>query len=221
MTAIEINQIQIYDYLKTRGINPARRYGGYSMYHSPFREERTPSFKVSEIRNLWIDFGTGDGGTLIDLAIRMNPGFNVSRAMAEIEASMLTDRIFSFHKPMPTPSIRKQLQVSDEAGRIIIYKIKKLGCNSALSDYIKARGIELKTASKYCKELYFKIGEKNLFGIGCQNDNGGWAIRNKFWKGCSAQGISLYKKGHSQIAVFEGVFDLLSYLEIEGEKNLA
>ncbi|MET3115339.1 hypothetical protein AAKU52_003088 [Pedobacter sp. CG_S7] len=44
-TAIEINQIQIHDYLKTRRIYPARRYCGYSMYHSSFREERTPSFK--------------------------------------------------------------------------------------------------------------------------------------------------------------------------------
>lgn len=219
-TATEINQIQIHDYLKTRGIYPARNFCGYSMYHSPFREERTPSFKVSEVKNLWIDYGTGDGGTLIDLVLKMNPEFNVSRAMAEIEAAMLTDRIFSFHQPMQVASAENPTSVN-EPNRINIYKIENLGSNSALSDYIKSRGIGLKTASKYCKELYFKIGGKNFFGIGCQNDNGGWAIRNKFWKGCSAQGVSHYKKGHAQLAVFEGVFDLLSYLEIEGEKNLA
>jgi len=219
-TATEINQIQIHDYLKTRGIYPARNFCGYSMYHSPFREERTPSFKVSEVKNLWIDYGTGDGGTLIDLVLKMNPEFNVSRAMAEIEAAMLTDRIFSFHQPMQVASAENPTSVN-EPNRINIYKIKNLGSNSALSDYIKSRGIGLKTASKFCKELYFKIGDKSLFGIGCENDNGGWAIRNKFWKGCSAQGVSYYKKGHAQLAVFEGVFDLLSYLEIEGEKNLA
>lgn len=191
-----------------------------SMHHSPFREERTPSFKVSEVKNLWIDYGTGDGGTLIDLVLKMNPEFNVLRAMAEIEAAMLTDRIFSFHQPMQVASAENPTSVN-EPNRIDIYKIKNLGSNSALSDYIKSRGIGLKTAGKYCKELYFKIGDKNFFGIGCENDNGGWAIRNKFWKGCSSQGVSYYKKGHAQLAVFEGVFDLLSYLEIEGEKNLA
>jgi hypothetical protein len=220
MTAIEINQIQIHDYLRTRGIYPARHYCSYSMYHSPFRKESTPSFKVSEVRNLWIDYGTGDGGTLIDLVLKMNPEFNVARAMAEIEAAMLTDRIFSFHQPMQVASAENPTSVN-EPNRINIYKIKNVGSNSALSDYIKSRRIGLKTASKYCKELYFKIGDKNFFGIGCENDNGGWAIRNKFWKGCSAQGVSYYKKGYAQLAVFEGVFDLLSYLEIEGEKNLA
>src|SRR5699024_10111597 len=57
-------------------------------------------------------------------------------------------------------------------------------------------------------------------GIGTENENG-WAIRNKFWKGCSGQGISHFKRGYGQLAVFEGVFDLLSYLELEKEQNLS
>ncbi|MET3115340.1 hypothetical protein AAKU52_003089 [Pedobacter sp. CG_S7] len=43
----------------------------------------------------------------------MTPGFNVSCAMAEIEAAMLTDRIFSFHQPMPVQSaLEKSLSVN-------------------------------------------------------------------------------------------------------------
>ena len=37
------------------------------MYLSLLREERTPSFSVSYDKNLWHDFGTGEGGSIIDL----------------------------------------------------------------------------------------------------------------------------------------------------------
>ena len=32
---------------------------------SPFKNERTPSFKVSNVKNIWKDFGSGKGGTSI------------------------------------------------------------------------------------------------------------------------------------------------------------
>ena len=41
------------------------------MYLSLLREERTPSFSVSYDKNLWHDFGTGEGGSIIDLVPRM------------------------------------------------------------------------------------------------------------------------------------------------------
>lgn len=219
-TCKELNQsIKISDYLKAKGIYPFKRYNGYSMYHSPFREERNPSFKVSEIKNLWIDYGTNEGGTLIDLVLKMFPNLTVSRAIMEIEADMLTDSIFSFQRPR-NPIKRGTLPESDGNSGIKIFDIKELGSKPALTAYLKSRGIELRTAKKYCKEVYFNVGDKRFFGIGCENENG-WSIRNKFWKGCSGQGISHFKKGHQQLAIFEGIFDLLSYLELEKEKNLA
>jgi len=219
-TCKELNQsIKISDYLKAKGIYPSKRYNGYSMYHSPFREENNPSFKVSEIKNLWIDYGTNEGGTLIDLVLKMFPNLTVSRAIMEIEADMITDSIFSFQPPR-NPIKRGTLPESDGNSGIKIFDIKELGSTLALTAYLKSRGIKLRTAKKYCKEVYFNVGDKQFFGIGTENENG-WAIRNKFWKGCSGQGISHFKKGHQQLAIFEGVFDLLSYLELEKEKNLA
>jgi len=41
------------------------------MYLSLLREERTPSFSVSYDKNLWHDFGTGEGGSIIALVPRM------------------------------------------------------------------------------------------------------------------------------------------------------
>ena len=64
-------RISIRAYLAVRGIKPRRERGNRSMYLSLLREERTPSFSVSYDKNLWHDFGTGEGGSIIDLVPRM------------------------------------------------------------------------------------------------------------------------------------------------------
>ena len=70
MTAIpHSNRISIRDFLARRGIQPKYERSGYGMYLSPLREERTPSFKVDYVRNLWYDFGLGEGGTLLTLVM--------------------------------------------------------------------------------------------------------------------------------------------------------
>ena len=65
------NRISIRDFLAWRGIQPKYERNGYGMYLSPLREERTPSFKVDYVRNLWYDFGLGEGGTLLTLVMRL------------------------------------------------------------------------------------------------------------------------------------------------------
>ena len=71
MTYDEINRISIRAYLAARGIVPQREQGNRGMYLSPLRKERTASFSVSYDKNLWHDFGTGEGGSINDLVARM------------------------------------------------------------------------------------------------------------------------------------------------------
>ena len=52
MTYQEANHISIKDYLKSLGILPAVDKYYYGMYHSPFRQDGTPSFKVDYGVNL-------------------------------------------------------------------------------------------------------------------------------------------------------------------------
>ncbi|MFR4344773.1 MAG: mobilization protein, partial [Alistipes putredinis] len=47
------NRISIRDFLAWRGIQPKYERNGYGMYLSPLREDRTPSFKVDYVQNLW------------------------------------------------------------------------------------------------------------------------------------------------------------------------
>ena len=58
-------------YLESKGITPVRRLATYTMYRSPLRDERHPSFKVDTERNLWIDYAEGCGGSIIDLYMRL------------------------------------------------------------------------------------------------------------------------------------------------------
>ena len=84
MTYKEANDICIKDYLESLGILPVVDKFYYGMYHSPFRQDDTPSFKVDYGVNLWCDFGTGEGGSLIDLVMKQY-GCNAYGAICRLE----------------------------------------------------------------------------------------------------------------------------------------
>ena len=99
MTYKEANNISIKDYLNSLGIQPVTEKGSYGMYRSPLREDNTPSFKVDYNANLWCDYGTGKGGTLIDLVMKQN-GCNAYGAICRLEQGDTAS--FSFHgKDLP------------------------------------------------------------------------------------------------------------------------
>ncbi|MEX2591202.1 MAG: hypothetical protein WD426_00415, partial [Anditalea sp.] len=112
----------------------------------------------------------------VDLVLKMNPSFGISEAIKEI--SKISGHSFSLHQqniPPPLPSQK-------ETPGISIIKIKSLGNNQAITDYLHSRCISLETAKEFCREIYYSIGEKRYFGLGNKHENG-WAIRNKYWKG--------------------------------------
>ena len=81
-----IKRYSIVEYLERKGIKPVRRTPSYALYCSPLREETHPSFKVDTEKNLWIDYGEGRGGSIIDLcvyggmhAIGSHPSFGTER----------------------------------------------------------------------------------------------------------------------------------------------
>ena len=62
----DAKQLDLVDYLASLGHQPAKVRNQDYWYLSPFREEKTPSFKVNRPLNVWYDHGTGKGGDLID-----------------------------------------------------------------------------------------------------------------------------------------------------------
>ena len=209
MTYKEANNISIKDYLNSLGIQPVTEKGSYGMYRSPLREDNTPSFKVDYNANLWCDYGTGEGGTLIDLVMKQN-GCNAYGAICRLEQGDTTS--FSFHgKDLPERDTRRQA-----ASPIEIRKIQPLQ-NPALMRYLQERRISPGTAAPYVPEMYYRIGGKPYFALAFKNDSGGYELRNPRFKGSTSKDIThIRQQGEprEKCLVFEGFMDYLSFLTL-------
>ena len=209
MTYKEANNISIKDYLNSLGIQPVTEKGSYGMYRSPLREDNTPSFKVDYNANLWCDYGTGEGGTLIDLVMKQN-GCNAYGAICRLEQDDTTS--FSFHgKDLPERDTKRQA-----ASPIEIRRIQPLQ-NPALMRYLQERGISPGTAAPYVQEMYYRIGGKPYFALAFKNDSGGYELRNPRFKGSTSKDIThIRQQGEprEKCLVFEGFMDYLSFLTL-------
>lgn len=209
MTYKEANNISIKDYLNSLGIQPAKEKGSYGMYRSPLREDNTPSFKVDYNANLWCDYGTGEGGTLIDLVMKQHQ-CNAYGAICRLEQGDTAS--FSFHgKELPERDTKRQA-----ASPIEIRRIQPLQ-NPALIRYLQERGISPGTASPYVQEMYYRIGGKPYFALAFRNDSGGYELRNPRFKGSTSKDIThIRQQGEprEKCLVFEGFMDYLSFLTL-------
>ena len=102
MDAKAINKFPIREYLASRGIRPAKDRSYCGLYHSPLREDHMPSMKVDYDKNLWIDYGAGEGGTLIDLVMHMER-CDAGEAMRQLERHIDRMPVFSFTGKNPVP----------------------------------------------------------------------------------------------------------------------
>jgi len=66
----QIRRISLVGFLEDLGHIPVSRKGNDVWFRSPFRNERTASFKVDTQRNVWFDFGLGKGGDIFHLPLR-------------------------------------------------------------------------------------------------------------------------------------------------------
>lgn len=206
MDAKIINKFPIRDYLAARGIRPAKDRGYYGLYHSPLREDRTPSMKVDYDKNLWIDYGAGEGGTLIDLVMRMEQ-CDAGEAMRLME-QMISDRpSFSFHgNSNPVVPHRESV--------VTIEQVRPLE-NPALLAYLTERGIDLAAARAHCSEVHYRVTDKSYFAVGFRNDAGGWDLRNRYFKGCTSKAPTTRRGDYPTCLVFEGFMDYFSYLTLK------
>ena len=88
-----IKRYHIVEYLERKGIKPVRRTPAYVMYRSPLRAETHPSFKVDTEKNLWIDYGEGRGGSIIDLCMRME-GCTLQEAICRLGQTASLDAAY-------------------------------------------------------------------------------------------------------------------------------
>ena len=67
MNIEQAKSIPIPQIMERIGVAPFRENEREIRYLSPLRQERTASFHVHRVRNVWYDFGEGKGGNSIDL----------------------------------------------------------------------------------------------------------------------------------------------------------
>ena len=204
MTVEQANNINIKQFLSDLDIFPVKEKDHYGMYRSPFRSDAEPSFKVDYRQNLWYDFGSGDGGTMVDLMMKINQ-CTFAEAMRKLSTNPTS---FSFHGKQATAE-----------SNIHVTKFIPL-TNSALLGYLSERKINLDVARIQCREVHYTVAGKPYFAVGFANDAGGYELRNKYFKGCiSPKSITTVKNGIDTCIVFEGFMDYLSYLTLKNQQH--
>jgi len=206
MNIEELKAIPIADFLGRLGHEPTSRRGRELWYRAPYREERTPSFRVNTDKNLWFDFGLGCGGDIFSLAGEFL-GSNDFMAQARYVSETMS---------LPfTPKDKQCLDYTARSNEPSFEDVKAQPLTHvALLGYLAERGIPARIGAAYCRQLSYRTHGKPYFAIGFPNNAGGYEIRNKFFKGCiPPKAISLVKTADtptSSCNVFEGFMDFLS-----------
>jgi len=188
------------DYLAGLGFTAAKKRNDDYWYYSPFHPEKTPSFKVNNRLNLWYDHSIGKGGTLLDFATQFHHcSVGTILKMHPDCLPVYSNSLTTAEKPDP----KNRIEITGEQ-TIRSYR---------LIQYLKQRSIPFDIADKFCREIHFKLNDKNYYAIGFKNDLGGFEIRNEFFKSSSSpKGPTTIFNDSSQVAVFEGFFDFLSFM---------
>ena len=220
MNIQQINsELSITDYLASLGIQPAYKKGCDWWYISPVRmAERTPSFKVNTRLNRWYDHGSGEGGKVIDLALRLHRSASIREVIQLLTEHSLSSAVTptSAINPAMEPAQGQRTAIKPESPPgIQVLAAKPLEENSPLASYLLQRGIPFETASPYCQEVSFAIGTRRYEAIGFANRSGGYELRNAWFKGSSSpKDITFVDNGSGTVCLVEGFTDFLSLLEL-------
>ena len=215
-----IKRYPIVEYLERKGVKPVRRTAAYALYCSPLREETHPSFKVDTEKNLWIDYGEGRGGSIIDLCMRME-GCTLSEAIRRLGQnvpdngtySSLNDFVSNNSQPvMAVNGARRLIEISDTLP-------------PHLQDYLtKERCIDLEKATLFLKCISYEVRGLHYQTIGFANQSGGYELRDSgSFKGTVAPKditpvfTDKITDRMKPVCVFEGFMDFLSFLSMKKE----
>lgn len=191
---MENNNQSIKQYLESKNIYPSKKFSNYGMYLSPLRKENTASFKVDHQKNLWFDFGLNQGGNLNQLIERLE--------------------IKTINYP-----VVKNTKIKTTKNKFEIFDVKNLK-NTNLIEYLKSRKIDLNSVKTFLNEVYYGEDENKMYyGLGLLNNEGGWEIRNKKFKGSiGKKSITSFYNNSNVLILFEGMFDYFAFLKIYPKK---
>lgn len=211
MNCKQFNSIKLEEVLLSLGHLPTKQSEKEAWFLNPFATENRASFKLDKKQNIWYLHSEGIGGNNVDF-MQKYLNASVKKVLEWAEKQ-------NFSCFQQQNIIQKQNSLNQNYQ---ITEIKELQ-NENLKKYLQQRGL-MSNVYPLVKEVYFTIGEKNLYAIGFENRSGGWEVRNSFYKG------SLLKKdisvinlnnqtGNKNVVVFEGFMDALSFVEMKSFYN--
>ena len=211
-----IKRYSIVEYLESKGIKPVRKTPTYVMYHSPLREETHPSFKVDTEKNLWIDYGEGRGGSIIDLCMRME-GCTLSEAIRRLGQTVPDNTVYSSHKDFSQNNLQPTMAANETRKLISISGTLP----PHLQEYLtKVRCIDLEKAKPFLKSISYEVRGRCYQAIGFANLSGGYELRDdKTFKGTIAPTdiTPIFTDRAEAVCIFEGFMDFLSFLSMKEE----
>jgi len=160
--------------------------------------------------NVWYDFGVGRGGDSISLVqyhLELSgEDCNVPDALRWLKGMTDTPKII--------PVIRKK---EEQANSSLLY-IDNVSTikHELLIEYLEKRGIPIQVARRYMKEVKIcnRETKKYFKALGMRNEDGGWEVRNEYFKGCIGKKNITVIRGSDSTSngfhVFEGSLDYLS-----------
>ena len=197
-------KISIRMVLESFNLFPVKENRKTAFYFALDREEKIPSLSVDFVKNKAFDFGTGKSYDVISIVQQMNQ-CSVSEALKYLEKLD-----FSVQNEFHNEELMQKKEYE-------ILKVRKIQ-HPALIQYLKSRKVY--EQKELVKEVEYELNGKKYFGIGFFNNSGGVEIRNKYSKIClGKKDVTLVENQSSEICIFEGFFDYLTYKNLEKKEN--
>ena len=192
---------------------------------SPFRNERTASFHILPHGYAWADFGDGSKGGVVELVMRLE---NCGREAALEKLREIRSGVPSVARVTRAPSRRPETRRQN-------FKVISVGpiSDPVLLAYAEGRGIGRATLRRFCVEAAVRTGGgKTRTCIAFMNSANGFVLRSpeggRGGKRCTGSaptylnpdGLDCREPSSESVAVFEGLFDFLSHMELEHRADL-
>jgi hypothetical protein len=215
MNIEQANGIALPEILKVIDCKHVKQVNEEIWYNSPFRDEKTASFHVNTVKNVWYDFGMAKGGDVVAFAKRYLESQN--------EDCTVVDALRWLRNMMIAPTLvlpPKGHEVGEKTSKILVQAVSPIK-HAGLIAYLEERGIRLETAQNYLREvLLLNHNTGKMFTALClENEGEGYELRNQFFKGCTGPKSISFIRGTKlpaeEINLFEGFFDFLSVVQSE------
>ena len=205
MNCEEIKEkINIRTVLESFNLFPVKENRKTAFYFALDREEKIPSLLVDFVKNKAFDFGTGKSYDVISIVQQMNQ-CSVSEALKYLEKF-----VFSVQNEFQNEETKQQKEYK-------ILNVLEIQ-HPALIQYLKFRKVY--EQEELVNEVEYELNGKKYFGIGFFNNSGGVEIRNKYSKIClGKKDVTMVENQSSEICIFEGFFDYLTYKNLEKKEN--